>query len=63
MAVQDELQALIEQLKNHEISKEEYERRSSELIESIGSEINLSESDSSVSHDRIRAAERMAKAL
>jgi polyhydroxyalkanoate synthesis regulator phasin len=65
MAVNEELQALIEQLKKGEIGKEEYERRSAELIDSIGSNEEDFESSvgSSVRRDRIRAAAKMARSL
>jgi hypothetical protein len=64
MALTEDLQALIEQLKNGEISKEEYERRSTDLIDSLGNGADDESSGaSSVRRDRIRAAEKMARSL
>jgi hypothetical protein len=63
MAVTEDLQSLIEKLKNGEISKEEYERRSAELIDSLGSVDEESNGASSVRRERIHAAEKMARSL
>jgi polyhydroxyalkanoate synthesis regulator phasin len=58
----ERLQELIQQLEDGEITSEEYERMSSELVDSIGS-VPASSEQISPRRERIRSAEKMAKKL
>jgi polyhydroxyalkanoate synthesis regulator phasin len=58
----ENLQALIDQLKNGEIDKAEYERRSSELIDSIVAGSETGDEDT-VRRERIRSTADMARSL
>lgn len=61
-STKEQLDQLIEQLKRNEISTEEFERRSAELVESLGETHVPSASDAQVS-ERFRVAEKIARNL
>jgi hypothetical protein len=56
-----ELEILISQLEQGEISKAEFERRSSEFIDGLGSA--ASQQNDVVRRERIEAAEKMLRSL
>jgi hypothetical protein len=58
----DQLQHLIEQLKRNEITKEEFDRRSSELVEGLGKADIPSTGDVQLS-ERFRTAEKIVRNL